>query len=127
MTEVRKDAETFTLTVISQFPAAAARLWQLWADPRQLEKWWGPPTYPATVTEHDLAAGGRVLYFMTGPEGDRHHGGWRVFSVAAPHRIELEDFFADEDGAPVSDMPTSVMTVSLEDVDGGARMTIESR
>jgi len=126
-TEIRKDAEAFTITVVSEYPAGAARLWQLWADPRQLERWWGPPTYPATVIEHDLVAGGTVRYFMTGPEGDRHHGGWRVLGVEAPHRIELEDYFADADGAPAADMPTSVMIVSLEDVDEGARMTIESR
>ena len=56
-------------------------MWQLWADPRQLERWWGPPTYPATVVEHDLAPGGAVTYFMTGPEGERYGGWWRVTAV----------------------------------------------
>ena len=44
-------------------------MWQLWADPRKLERWWGPPTYPATVVEHDLHRGGKVHYFMTEPRG----------------------------------------------------------
>ena len=47
--------------------ASPERVWQLWADPRQLERWWGPPTYPATFTQHDLAPGGHVEYHMTGP------------------------------------------------------------
>ena len=69
VTDVRKDPDALTLTITSVFDAAVDRVWQLWADPRRLERWWGPPTYPATFVDHDLTPGGRVTYFMTGPEG----------------------------------------------------------
>ena len=127
VTEVRLDVDNSTITVVSEFPASPDRIWELWADPRQLEKWWGPPTYPATVVEHDLAPGGVVHYFMTGPEGDKHHGGWRVVNVDAPRRIVLEDYFADDDGSPAAEMPVSTMTVSIEATAAGSRMTIEGR
>ncbi|MGH2353833.1 MAG: SRPBCC family protein, partial [Chloroflexota bacterium] len=55
VTAVRKDAQSRTLTLEAEFHASPERVWQLWADPRQLERWWGPPTYPATVEAHDLA------------------------------------------------------------------------
>jgi uncharacterized protein YndB with AHSA1/START domain len=55
VTAVRKDSEKLTMTLEAEFDASVDRVWQLWADPRQLERWWGPPTYPATFTEHDLA------------------------------------------------------------------------
>ena len=71
---VQKNIEHLSLTFVAEFPVDTERVWQLWSDPRQLERWWGPPTYPATVTHHDLATGGRVLYSMTGPEGDTHVG-----------------------------------------------------
>ena len=71
VTAVRKDPETLTMTLEAEFDASPDRVWQLWADPRQLERWWGPPTYPATFTKHDLAPGSRVEYHMTGPEGDQ--------------------------------------------------------
>ncbi|MEJ7695518.1 MAG: SRPBCC domain-containing protein [Candidatus Limnocylindrales bacterium] len=45
VTAVRKDPEDLTLTITAQFDASPERVWQLWADPRQLERWWGPPTY----------------------------------------------------------------------------------
>jgi uncharacterized protein YndB with AHSA1/START domain len=51
----------------AEFDASPDRVWQLWADPRQLERWWGPADLPATVTAHDLRSGGRVDYHMTGP------------------------------------------------------------
>ena len=78
VTAVKKDAKALSMTVTSEFAAAPARVWQLWADPRQLERWWGPPTYPATVTVHNLRPGGRVEYHMTGPEGDQPRGYWEV-------------------------------------------------
>jgi uncharacterized protein YndB with AHSA1/START domain len=128
VTDVRKDLERATMTVITEFDAPVGRVWQLWADPRQLERWWGPPTYPATVTDHDLSPGGLVRYHMTGPEGDQPAGLWRVLEVEAPHRLKVEDLFADEYGEPNLDMPVSTMEVVLvERPQGGTRMTIESR
>jgi len=52
---VVKDAEARTMTITARFDAPIDRVWQVWSDPRQLERWWGPPSYPATVTEHNLA------------------------------------------------------------------------
>jgi uncharacterized protein YndB with AHSA1/START domain len=98
----------------------------MWADPRRLERWWGPPAYPATFVEHNLAPDGRMLYYMTSPEGERHHGWWRVRSVSAPHKLEFEDGFADENGAPNDQLPVTVSRVTLTEEGNGTRMTIES-
>ena len=84
ITSISKDPERRTLTITSTFDARVERVWQLWQDPRLLERWWGPPTYPATVIDHDLTPGGRVNYLMTGPEGDQHRGWWRIIRVDAP-------------------------------------------
>lgn len=125
VTSVVKDADARTLTITARFDAPIDRVWQVWSDPRQLERWWGPPTYPATVMEHDLSPGGAVAYAMTGPEGDRHRGWWRVRAVAPPRELEFENGFADADGAPSADMPTTVTRVALsEPAGGGTQMTI---
>ncbi len=116
---VVKDADARTMTITSHFDAPIDRVWQLWSDPRQLERWWGPPTYPATVTEHDLAPGGTVAYAMTGPEGDRHGGWWRIRAVDPPHALEFEDGFADADGTPSAGAPTAVIRVALSEPPGG--------
>ena len=124
---IDKDLDALTLTVVAEFDAPTDRIWQLWDDPRQLERWWGPPSHPATVVDHDLSPGGRVNYFMTSPEGDKYHGWWRIIAVDAPRRLELEDGFADDAGEPNLDMPTTRMTVDLADRDGGGtRMTMHS-
>ncbi len=127
VTDVRQDTAARTLTLTATYPATPERVWQMWADPRLLERWWGPPLYPATVVEHDLTPGGRVAYFMTGPEGDRHHGWWRVIAVDPPRSLTFEDGFADDDGAANPDLPvtTTLVTIAADD-DGATRMSVES-
>jgi uncharacterized protein YndB with AHSA1/START domain len=128
VTSVQTDREALVLTLTAHFDAPVERVWQLWANPRLLERWWGPPTYPATFVDHDLKPGGHVTYFMTGPEGDRAYGWWRVVAVDAPNRLDFEDGFADDTGTPNPDMPTTTMRVSVEaEADGRTRMIVESR
>ena len=127
VTAVRKDSEHLTMTVDSEFDATPERVWQLWADPRQLERWWGPPMYPATVTSHDLRTGGRVEYFMTGPGGDTPAGFWHILEADPPRRLVFEDGFANADGTRNSDMPLVEQRVSIAAVAGGrTRMSIEN-
>jgi uncharacterized protein YndB with AHSA1/START domain len=126
VTSIDKDFDRLTLTLVADFDASVDRVWQLWADPRQLERWWGPPTYPATVEKHDLSPGGAVTYFMTSPEGERSRGWWRITSVNPPKSLEFTDGFADQDGTPVADMPTTRVHMQLTERDGGTRMELRS-
>lgn len=124
---IHKDTESLTMTVTTEFEATPDRVWQLWADPRQLERWWGPPTYPATVTAHALRPGGRVDYHMTGPEGDQPAGYWTIVAVDPPHRIVFVDGFAQEDGSPNENLPATTINVTIEALgDGRTRMTIRN-
>lgn len=126
VTSVHKDQETMTMTITAEFDAPIGRVWQLWADPRQLERWWGPPTYPATVEQHDLVLGGDVTYFMTGPEGEKHGGWWQITAVDPPNSLEFIDGFADDDGNPSTEMPTTTVRVQLSAREGGTRMELRS-
>ncbi len=127
VTAVVKDPDNLTLTLTAEFGAPVDRVWQVWADPRQLERWWGPPTFPATVVDHDISVGGAVSYFMTSPEGDKYNGWWRVRAADAPHRLEFEEGFADGAGNPNPDMPVTIMRITLTARDGGGtRMEVIS-
>ena len=127
VTPVQKDPAALTMTVTAEFAASPDRVWQLWADPRQLERWWGPPTYPATVDAHDFRPGGKVDYHMTGPEGDQPRGWWEIVEMEPPHRLVFRDGFANDDGTPNTDMPVNEAQVLIEDIGGGqTRMSIKS-
>lgn len=128
VTAILKDTEQLTMTVLAEFDAPVERVWKVWDDPRQLERWWGPPMYPATVVDHDLRSGGAVTYYMTSPEGDRHRGWWRVLAVEPPTMLEVEDGFADESGTPIEGMPVTKMRVTITARDGGgSSMTVRSQ
>jgi uncharacterized protein YndB with AHSA1/START domain len=127
VTAVRKNPQALTMTTEAEFDASPQRVWQLWADPRQLERWWGPPTYPATVTGHDLRPGGRVDYYMTGPSGDRHGGYWEVMRVDPLHSLAFRDGFSNEDGTPNAELPSTESRVTIDEIGRGrTRMSIES-
>ena len=126
VTSVEKDYDTLTLTLVAEFDAPIERVWQLWADPRQLEHWWGPPSHPATVEEHNLAPGGEVTYFMTGPNGEKSRGWWRVTSVDPPTSLQFFDGFADQEGRPSANVATTTVQVQLTEHDGGTRMVMRS-
>lgn len=123
---VDKDLENATLTVTATFAYPIQKVWALYADPRKLERWWGPPTYPATVVRHELAPGGVVHYYMTSPEGEQFHGVWHVKTVDEPTGFTVDDFFADAEGAPAEGMPTVHMDYRFESTDGDTRMVCVS-
>jgi uncharacterized protein YndB with AHSA1/START domain len=126
VTNVERDVDALTLTVTAEFAAAQDKVWELLADPRKLEKWWGPPSHPATVIEHDLSAGGEVFYYMTSTDGEKFHGRWRFTRVDAPKGLEFIDSFADADGNGVPGVPSSTVSMELTATDGGTRLEVRS-
>jgi uncharacterized protein YndB with AHSA1/START domain len=120
VTRVDTDLEALTVTLVAEFPAPVQRVWQLWADPRQLERWWGPPGCRATVHEHDLVPGGLVTYVMALPGGKESGGWWRVETVDPPSSLSFTDGWAG------SDEPTTAIRVLLTEQEGGTRMEIRS-
>ncbi len=127
ITSVTSDPKALTLTVVGDYPVSLDRLWDAWADPRQLEKFWGPETWPARFTRHDMAVGGRSEYYMTGPDGTRAAGWWRFLAVEPKRRIEVEDGFADEAGRPNATMPTMRIEFRFEATGTGSRFTSVTR
>lgn len=123
ITDVTSDPERLTMTLVGEYPVSVERLWHAWTDPRQIERFWGPPTWPATFTRHDMVEGGRSEYFMTGPDGERSAGYW-IFERIEPGRsFEIVDGFAADDGSANDDLPTMRMRMEFESTPDGSRLT----
>ena len=124
VTDVHHDLDALTLTINADFAAPVDRVWGVYADPRQLERVWGPPGYPATFVDHELAPGGRMTYYMTSPEGARFYAYWTINEVAEPTGFSFNDGFAlDETFAPNPEMPVATNVYSFTEADGGTRAT----
>ncbi|MBX3094960.1 MAG: SRPBCC domain-containing protein [Cryobacterium sp.] len=124
VTSVHKDPEAVTMTIVADFAVPLRRLWDAYADPRQIEKFWGPVEWPATFTRHDMAVGGKSQYYMTGPDGEKSTGYWEFLAVDAPHSFEVKDGFAGDDGEPNTEMPNMRMVFNFEATDTGSRLTM---
>ncbi|MBN9184887.1 SRPBCC family protein [Microbacterium sp.] len=126
VTSVHTDPENLTMTLVADFPAPADRLWSAFTDPRQLERFWGPPGWPATFTQFDLAVGSHAKYRMTGPHGERANGTWEFLTIDAPRGYSVIDSFADEEGAVLTDMPSMRMVLEFESTPEGSRLVTTS-
>jgi uncharacterized protein YndB with AHSA1/START domain len=123
ITDVISNAQELTLTVIAEYPVSVTRLWDAYADPRQLERFWGPVEWPATFTRHDMVVGGYSNYYMTGPDGTKAGGWFRFLSITPYQSFEVEDGFADEQGVPNDALPTMRMIFAFEATPIGSRFT----
>jgi uncharacterized protein YndB with AHSA1/START domain len=125
VTNVIKDAENLTMTVVAEFDAELPRVWQLYADPRRLERWWTPAEYSLTITDHDLNVGGFVRAHVVGPEGEKAQAYWRITAVDPPRSMAWEDGFLDDRGEPDPNMPLTNMQLTLDErADDGTVMTL---
>jgi uncharacterized protein YndB with AHSA1/START domain len=100
VTSVEKDPESLTMTLTADLDATVERAWQLWADPRQFEQWWGP-------------------FFMAGTEGERHDSTWEVIAADPPRHLELRDADVDDDGRPNDGNAMTAMIITIDERDGG--------
>ena len=123
LTSVTKDAATLTLTVVCDYPVPQQRLCDAFADPRQLERFWGPPSWPATFTRHDLEVGGRAEYFLSGQNGEKWSGSWKFTAVNPISSFEAHD---GDDNADDENMPSS-MKFAFDATPTGSRLTIVTR
>jgi uncharacterized protein YndB with AHSA1/START domain len=127
ITAVTKDPGNLTLTVIGDYPVTHKRLWEAYADPRQLERFWGPVEWPATFTRHDMKVGGRAEYFMKGPNGETSAGYWKFLAVDPIESFEVKDGFATNEGVENAQMPSMTMKFNFEATKTGARVTSVTR
>ncbi|MGM7668746.1 SRPBCC family protein [Microbacterium sp. A93] len=122
VTHVSKDPQALTMTIVADFPVPVRRLWDAYADPRQLESFWGPVGWPATFTRHDMYPGGESHYYMTGPEGERSAAWFEFLTVTQGESFEVLDGFTAEDGGRDQNAPVMRMVFAFESTEGGSRL-----
>ncbi len=123
ITDISSNPHDLTMTVVADYTVPVERLWDAYADPRLLERFWGPEEWPATFTRHDMAVGGQSRYHMTGPDGTSSAGWFRFVAVEKHKRIEVVDGFGGDPDAPVEGMPTMHMVFTFESTPTGSRHT----
>ena len=87
VTSIDKDLNNLTITVVADFKAPVERVWQLWADPSQLEKWWGPPGYETLLHEMEVEPDGKTRLVTRDPDGREHPTTLVYAGIKAAHSL----------------------------------------
>lgn len=93
-----KDFINKKIVVASKFKAPSAVIWDAFTNPKTLEKWWAPKPYKAKTKEMDFREGGRWLYYMLSPEGQKTWGMSEFKSIVPGKSYTASDAFTDENG-----------------------------
>lgn len=128
-TNITKDRETKELIMDRTFNAPRNVVWNAWADPAKLAKWWGPRGWDTTIKTFEFQPGGVWHYAMKCV--DESQGEWygkeswgkaEFVSVDEPNEFTYKDMFSDAEGNINSEMPIMTITVSFTEADGKTKV-----
>ncbi|MGC4039901.1 MAG: SRPBCC domain-containing protein [Flavobacterium sp.] len=100
--------ENNTVNVKREFGAGLALVWDAWTKPEILDQWWAPKPWKAVTVSMDFKEGGRWLYYMQGPEGERHYCINDYQKINVQKDFSGLDAFTDENGTINTDMPRTL-------------------
>lgn len=125
-TEIKfqNDPKEATIFVMKVFPCSVAELWDSFSKPEILEKWWAPKPWKTENILFDFQSGGKWLYAMVGPEGEKHFAGTNFNEITFHRSISWKDYFCDEEGNLLPDLPTANWLLGFTGVESGAKLTI---
>jgi uncharacterized protein YndB with AHSA1/START domain len=116
-----KDAEKFNLEIKRLIKAPRDRVYAAWTDPAQLRQWFGPEN----VQTHDLIAdarvGGKFRWDLSNSEGEKMTVRGEYRELQPGKKIVFTWQWEDDEDW---ENHTSVVTVELEDADGGTALRL---
>ena len=122
---ITKDLEQRKLTVIREFDAPLNKVWDAWTQGALLDKWWAPRPYRAETRSMDFREGGRWLYCMVGPTGDRTWCGVDFSSIVIHKSFTNAVLFCDEAGVENKDFPKMYWSVVFTEQGNTTKVTAE--
>jgi uncharacterized protein YndB with AHSA1/START domain len=69
--------------------APRERVWEAWADTKQIVQWWGPYGFTNRTKKRDFRTGGTWEHTMIGPDGREYLNFAHYIEVVKPERIVL--------------------------------------
>jgi uncharacterized protein YndB with AHSA1/START domain len=101
--------------------ASPERLFELWTEPDQLVKWWGPEGYDVPEHALDVRPGGRWRTTMRSPEGTRLTVSGVYRTIERPRRVVFTWAWDQDDGSRGHE---TEVTVTFEAAPGGTRLVL---
>jgi PhnB protein len=120
-----KDMQNRKLTVVRSFDAPLELVWRAWTNREILDQWWAPKPYRAETKTMDFREGGRWLYCMVGPTGDRHWCRVDYKAILLGKRITDTAVFCDEEGVINEGFPAMDWQKEFSPSEDGTTVRVE--
>lgn len=112
-TKVVKDFKAKSILIAREFNAELAMVWRAYTESELLEQWWAPSPWRAETKSMDFKPGGRWIYAMVSPEGEKHWACMNYISIDKHKSYQIEDVFSDENGNINASLPVSKGSVEF--------------
>jgi uncharacterized protein YndB with AHSA1/START domain len=92
------------LVVRRVFDAPLAQVWNVWTDPEDVMRWWGPTGFTSPMARIDFRQGGTSLVCMRAPKefgGQDLYNTWTYTKIVPQESFEYILRFSDKDGNPI--------------------------
>ncbi|HTL10157.1 MAG TPA: SRPBCC domain-containing protein [Chitinophagaceae bacterium] len=120
-----KDVANKKITVVKELPADIDSVWAAYADHNLLDQWWAPKPWHVETREFNFSEGGRWLYAMVGPNGERQWAKMDFKTIDDPHKFTAIDAFTDKDGIIDKSMPSIQWSNRFEPQGDHTELTVE--
>jgi uncharacterized protein YndB with AHSA1/START domain len=117
------DKEKKKIKVVRSFDAPLDLVWSAWTQAELLDQWWAPKPWKAETRSMDFSEGGRWVYAMVGPDGERHNAFMDYQAIAPKQVFTSRDGFADPDGKVNESLPTSTWVNTFSEKAGTTSVT----
>lgn len=119
--------ENSTVNVKREFAANLDLVWDAWTNPEILDQWWAPKPWKTETVSMDFKEGGTWLYYMQGPEGERHYCKNDYQSIDVQKSFSGLDAFCDENGITNEDFPRTLWKNTFTESDGSTIVNIVAK
>jgi len=99
-------------------------VWDMWTKPELLDLWWAPKPWKAETKSMSFKNGGRRLYAMVGPNGERHWSFADFHDIQPKNSFGAKDGFSDENGVISKEMPQTDWKMTFDKSGSGTKVTI---
>jgi len=125
MTTFRPDMVAKKIFAERDFDAPVELVWKAWTEREILDQGWAPRPWKAVTQSMDFREGGTWLYYMQGPEGERHYCRADYQKIVPQRSYTGLDAFCDENGKINEEFPRMTWKVDFSSTKTGAKVDVE--
>ncbi len=119
-------AKSHKLSLCRDYEVSRDLVWLAWTDAEHIAQWWGPFGPDKTISHIDAVIGGVFSVVMTAPDGSKHPSKGIIHEYDPPRKMVIEGDPDATDSCGAGLPPGAMITVKLEEVNGGTRLTLDA-